>query len=126
MKRDLRNRKDIELLVTHFYDKIKHDYLLNNFFKNFSNNNWEKHLYNMCNFWDNIIFYSGDYEGNPMNLHLHINKLSAIEKKHFNQWDTLFIQTVNELFEGEKAELIKNRALNISNIIQTNIFHKTT
>jgi hemoglobin len=86
--------------------------------------NWKEHLSLMCDFWENIIFFSGNYVGNPMHLHQHLNEIENIDKKHFNRWNKLFAATVDELFEGEKATLIKKKAISISKIIQKNIFIK--
>ena len=37
--------------------------------------------------------------------------------EHFEHWVHLFTATVDTLFEGEKATEIKERALNIANVI---------
>ncbi len=124
MKRDIKNRKDIELLVNTFYKKVKVDKSIGHFFLEVITINWEQHLNTMYNFWENILFFSGGYEGNPINLHRHLNKIENIEKKHFTRWNKLFTETVDELFQGEKADLIKKRGRSISDIIQKNIFIK--
>lgn len=126
MKRDIKNRNDIELLVDTFYQKVKSDKSIGHFFGDFVHTHWQKHLHIMYNFWENILFFSGEYKGNPMNLHRHLHKITNLEKKHFTRWNKLFTQTVDELFQGEKAELIKKRALNISDIMQKNIFSNIT
>ena len=36
---------------------------------------------------------------------------------HFQQWNALFNETVDELFTGKKAEEIKQRARNISAVL---------
>lgn len=121
MKKDIKNRADIELLVNTFYEKVKSDYYLNHIFTDIANVQWEKHLPVMYNFWENILFYTGNYEGNPMHIHQHLSKISTIQKKHFQRWNKLFIDTVDQLFNGTNAEFIKKRALSISKIIQKNI-----
>ena len=75
----------------------------------------------MYNFWENAILFTGTYEGNPINLHKHLNRIQPLNKTHFNRWNTLFVRTVNELFKGSKADLAKERALKISGIIIKNI-----
>lgn len=124
MKKDIKNREDIELLVDTFYKKIRTDKSLNYFFTEVAHVHWERHLPVMYNFWENILFFSGNYNGNPMHLHHHLSKITNIEKKHFQHWNKLFLNTVDELFEGLNAELIKKRAVNISSVIQKNIFYK--
>lgn len=114
MKTDIRNRKDIEKLVNTFYDKIKTDAIIGYLFNDVAKVNWEKHLPKMYNFWENILFYTAEYEGNPMEKHKELHQKSPLNPSHFNHWNMLFTKTVDELFEGKKADEIKNRALNIS------------
>lgn len=124
MKKDIKNRKDIEKLVNAFYAKIKEDKLLQSFFTNPEGFNWEKHLNTMYNFWENMLFFSGNYEGNPLHLHRHLHQLTNIKKSHIQRWNKLFSDTVDELYAGKNADLIKKRSINISNIIQKNIIPK--
>jgi hemoglobin len=56
MKTDIRNRKDIELLVNAFYDKIKTDGVIGFLFTEVAKVNWETHLPRMYDFWENILF----------------------------------------------------------------------
>jgi hemoglobin len=121
MKRDITNRKDIELLVNTFYDKVKSDSLLKHFFKGVP---WDAHLKTMYNFWENAIFYSGTYNGNPMSVHHHLHKKMPLSANDFKRWIELFIQTTNELFAGEKAMLIKQKATNIATVMQIKIIEK--
>ena len=37
-----------------------------------------------------------------------------MKAEHFQHWNDLFNETVDELFEGAKAEEIKQRAINIA------------
>jgi len=121
MKRDIENRKDIAHLVNSFYDKVKRDEIIGFIFNDVAKVNWEKHLPVMYDFWENIIFFTNNYSGNPMIVHMHLNQLVALKKEHFEQWMKLFTATVDELFEGKKAALAKEKALNIAAIMETKI-----
>ncbi len=121
MKKDIENRKDIELLVNTFYTKVIADKKLGYIFNDVALVNWSTHLLVMYNFWENVILFTGSYEGNPINLHKHLHHIQPLDKFHFNRWNTLFVKTVNELFKGSKADLAKERALKISGIISENI-----
>lgn len=114
MKTDIKNRADIELLVNAFYVKIKADAAISYFFNDIAKVNWENHLPKMCYFFENILFSSGNYNGNPMQTHEELNKKSEVRVEHFQHWNVLFDATVDELFEGKKAEEIKQRATNIA------------
>ena len=61
MKEDIKNRKDIELLVNKFYEKIKIDKSIGPFFLETTNKNLTKHLSTMYDFWENILFFTGNY-----------------------------------------------------------------
>lgn len=122
MKKDIVNRKDIEKLVNLFYAKVKEDKGISHFFTNVVKVDWDKHLPIMYRFWENVLFYTGNYNGNPMQQHLAINAKHPFTIKDFTQWTKLFNETVDELFEGENAELIKQRAQNISTIMQIKMF----
>ena len=122
MKRDIKNRKDIEHLINLFYDKVKKDELIGFIFNDVAKVNWEKHLPVMYDFWENVIFSTGNYTGNPMIVHLQLHQHVPLTKKHFDQWLKLFTETVDELFQGNNATLIKERALSIATIMQSKIF----
>ncbi|MGZ3862108.1 MAG: group III truncated hemoglobin [Bacteroidia bacterium] len=122
MKKDISNRKDIEKLVDLFYEKIKKDSTLSHFFSEVVPVDWNKHLPVMYRFWENVLFYTGSYSGNPMEQHLAIHARYPFTMKDFMQWTHLFNETVDELFEGENAALIKQRAHNISTIMQIKMF----
>lgn len=121
MKKDITNKKDIEKLVNAFYEKVKKDHAINHFFTEVVKVDWDKHLPIMYKFWENVVFYTGNYSGNPMLKHKAISEKSSMSKVHFEQWILLFNSTVDELFEGEKADLIKQSALNIATVMQIKI-----
>ncbi len=121
MKKDIENRTDIELLVNTFYTKVIADNKLGYIFNDVALVNWSTHFLIMYDFWENVILFTGSYEGNPVNLHKHLHHIQPLDKTHFNRWNKLFLDTVNELFEGSKADLAKERALSISGIISKKI-----
>ena len=114
MKTDIKNRNDIEKLVNAFYEKVKTDKVIGYLFTDVAHVNWESHLPKMYDFWENILFSTGNYNGNPMVKHKELHEKSEMNKSHFQHWNTLFNKTVDELFVGQKAEEIKERAINIS------------
>ncbi len=121
MKKDIESRADIELLIRSFYDKVKTDETIGYIFNDIAKVNWEKHFPAMFDFWENVLFYTGNYNGNPVEIHQHLNRVVLLTSAHFNQWNKLFSQTVDEWFEGTTATLAKQRALSISTVIQIKI-----
>jgi len=121
MKNDIVNRKDIELLITSFYEKVKSDDTIGYIFNDIAKVNWQQHLPVMFDFWENVLFYTGAYNGNPMVIHQHLHRVVPLTKTHFKQWEKIFIGTVDELFDGSNAVLAKQRALSISTVMQMKI-----
>ena len=121
MKKDIRTREDIELLINLFYDKVKSDPVIGYIFTDIVKVNWNKHLPVMYSFWENTIFFTGGYSGNPMEIHKRLNQRVSLKAEFFEQWTTLFTDTVDELFAGEKASLAKQRAISIAVVMQIKI-----
>jgi hemoglobin len=121
LKKDILNRADIEIMVNTFYRKVLADKLLGFIFQDVARVNWVTHLPVMYNFWENVIFYTGSYEGNPLNLHKHLHHITPLGRPHFDRWNKLFVSTVDELFEGPNAGLVKERALSISEIMRVQL-----
>ncbi len=115
MKTDIAGRSDLEILINRFYDKVRVNPVIGQFFAHV---NWDKHLPVMYDFWENTVFYTGGYLGNPLQIHQAFHKKHPLNADHFKQWQDLFLSTVDELFAGEKAELAKQRALSISTVMQ--------
>lgn len=111
VKNDILCREDVINMVDKFYNKVKSDELLGPVF---SHVDWPHHLPIMYNFWSSMLLGEQSYRGNPLQKHLPL----PIQHKHFNQWLTLFRETVDENFAGEKAVEVKERAQNIAGIFQ--------
>ncbi len=126
MKRDIEGSPDIRKLIDHFYERVRKDSVIGYIFTDVIKVNWEKHLPVMYSFWENTLFYTGAYAGNPMVIHQHIHQLTPLSMEHFDRWIRLFTSTVDELFSGEKAELAKQRAVSIATIMKIKILGQTT
>ncbi len=103
---DIKDDKDIKILVHAFYDKVQQDERLGYIFNDYAEVDWDKHLPNMVDFWSNILFQTGRYNGRPFRQHLPL----PIEKMDFGRWYNLFEETVDQHFEGEKADHAKEMA----------------
>ena len=114
---DIQNRLDIELMVNTFYSKVQQDKLIAHFFTEVIKLDWDKHLPKMYDFWDSIVFGAQQYKGNPMQVHKHIHSIAPIDNIHFDQWLLLFHQTIDQLFQGPRAEGLKTRAGNIKELM---------
>jgi hemoglobin len=124
MKKDIENREDIQLLVNTFYDKVTADPVIGFIFNDVVKVNWKRHLPVMYDFWENTLFYTGGYTGNPMEIHQRLNQLIPLKTEYFQRWVYLFTLTTDELFYGDKAVLAKQRALSIAAIMQIKILQQ--
>lgn len=121
MKNDLLNRTDIIKLVDAFFDKARADNLLGKIFNSEFIPDEDKHKKGMCDFWENVLFYSPGYSGNPIKVHAEIHAKVHLTPEHFTRWTNLFFETLDGLFEGEKANLARQRAKSISTVMQIKI-----
>jgi hemoglobin len=121
MKKELQDEEDVRLLVRTFYNKVLNDQLIGPFFDHARKHHWEKHMEVMDKFWCNIIFFTGDYTGNPLEVHLTMHHFKPLSKDKFDRWVNLFCYTVDKLFTGPKAELAKRRAKAIAEVMQIKI-----
>lgn len=125
MKRDIGNREDILQLMKLFYSKLLADDSISYLFTEVAKIDLLPHLDTLVDFWDNILFQNDVYRKNAMQPHLALHYKSSLRKEHFVTWLRYFNQTVDELFEGEKAFLAKERALSIATVMQIKISQLT-
>ncbi len=116
--RDIENRADIEQLMHLFYSKALKDDEIGHFFTEVVPLDLSHHIPVITSFWENILFATGGYKGNPMQKHVAINQLSSLDAKHFERWLKLFSETVDASFQGDNARLIKERALSIATVMR--------
>lgn len=110
MKTDISNKEDIKLLVDTFYGKVQANPILGFIFNDVAQIDWNTHLPHMYNFWAGILLGENEFRGNPMYKHIMLSKKTQMSDIQFAEWLRLFSQTVDELFEGEKAEEALARA----------------
>lgn len=103
---DITDDEDVEKLVHSFYRKVQNDKRLGYIFNDYAEVNWDEHLPKMVDFWSNLLFQTGRYDGRPFRQHASL----PVEKMDFSRWYNLFEETVDELFEGEKADHAKAMA----------------
>ena len=121
MKKDISNREDLLKLVTLFYNKLVADRSISYLFTDIAKIDLLHHRDILVNFWDSVLFQNDVYRKNAMQPHLVLHQRSPLQKDHFKTWLTYFNESVDELFEGEKAFLAKERALSIATVMQIKI-----
>ena len=120
-KRDIENRADLESMLGVFYKKVFKDDLISHFFIEVVPLNLETHIPVIADFWESVLLDGRGYRKNVMEIHLKISEKSKIEKEHLDRWVKIFSETVDELFEGAKASLAKQRAASIATMMHIKI-----
>lgn len=114
---DILTLEDVTELVNTFYDKVRQNDLLGPVFNDRIADKWPEHLEKMYRFWQTILLEEHTYFSRPFPPHATM----PIDGSHFQQWMALFTQTVDELFEGGKAEEAKWRAGKMAALFQSKI-----
>ena len=112
----------IEILEA-FYKKAFKDELIGHFFTEVVPLNLDTHIPIIADFWEGIVLGNYKYRKNVMDIHKHIHDLSAIKKVHLDRWVQLFTGTISDQFEGENAELMKQRALSVATLMDIRLNH---
>jgi hemoglobin len=123
IKSDIKNREDINVLVTTFYGKIRTDNVLGPIFNSVITD-WDSHFVLLTDFWETQLFLKRKYYGNPVTAHQEVDdKMNhTITPEHFGLWLNLWFATIDELFEGETAWVAKNRAQKMSTMLYLQIY----
>lgn len=102
-KNDIANIDDIKILVNSFYGKVREDDTLADIFNTVIQDRWPQHLEKMYRFWQTVLLEEHTYYGSPFSPHAKL----PVDAKHFERWLKLFNETVDTLFEGDKATRAK-------------------
>ena len=103
---DISNMDHIKDMVDSFYSKIRKDDLLGDIFNGVIGDRWDQHLDKMYKFWQTVLLRDHTYYGSPFSPHAKL----PLEKHHFDRWKSIFYETIDERFSGEKANEAKWRA----------------
>lgn len=121
--RDIESREDVVQVLNAFYTKAFQDELIGRFFTEVVPLDLKSHIPRIADFWEAILFGSRAYRKNVMEVHQHIHQLSRINKEHLDRWVTLFQETVDQFFSGEKATLMKQRGRSIATLMDVKLNH---
>ena len=111
---DIRDKNDVALLIDLFYKKAIPDLVIGHFFTSVIQVSWSIHIPVIISFWNGILFGNSEYDGNIMLKHIKLDRLYNLEPGHFERWLQLWKETINENFNGPKAEEAISRANSIA------------
>jgi len=116
---DIRTLGDIKTLVDTFYGRVQEDGLIGPLFNRKLEGRWPEHLAKMYTFWQTILLEEHTYLGRPFPPHADM----PIRQEHFERWLALFGDTVDSLFEGEKANEAKSRGKKMADLFMIKLEH---
>ena len=119
---DITTLDDIKLMVNEFYGKIRVDELLGGIFNGVIQDRWPEHLEKMYRFWQTVLLDVHSYQGSPFVPHAQL----PVDKEHFERWIQIFSDTVDGLFEGEKAERAKWQGARMAEMFLSKISYYRT
>ncbi|OZC02442.1 group III truncated hemoglobin [Rubricoccus marinus] len=109
---DLQTEDDVRSVVLAFYRGMETDLVLGPYFAGLD---WDAHLPRMVSFWSSSVFQTGAYRGRPFAPHA---RMPGLSREHFAHWVRRFHRTVDDLFAGAQADLLKARAEQIAGVFQ--------
>lgn len=115
---DIATRADIVRLVDSFYRLVREDEILGPIFDDVAQVDWAAHLPKMYDFWEAVLFGRPTFKGNPLAVHLALAQKTPLTSHEFDRWVALCHATVEELFEGEVADMARLRASRIATTMQ--------
>ena len=116
--KDIEKRKDIEVIMESFYNRLLKDDRINYIFTDVAHVNIVSHLPVIIDFWEQNILKSESYKNNVLKIHQELNGKVKLSAKHFAVWLTCFYGAVDDHFKGENAENMKTRALSIATVME--------
>ncbi len=113
-REDLLGRGDIEALLRRFYGRVLVDVLLCEPFAEVRSRGLESHLPLMCDFWETVLFHAATYKGSAVQVHAGVHARHEFGTEHFLRWLSLWVGTVDDMYDGPVAERAKLQATRIA------------
>ncbi len=107
---DISEREDCERLVRAFYSRALTDPIIGWLFTDIAHLDLEQHVPRIASFWETVLLGAQSYRGGAFAPHAALHMKAPLRRGHFERWLWLWHTTVDELFEGERAELAKSHA----------------
>lgn len=111
---DIQTYDDIETIIKAFYSRLLPDPIIGFFFTDIARIDLPTHIPKIASFWEFHLFGVRGYRGNVYEVHRDLHVQAAMTADHFHRWVFMLRQSVDELFAGPVAELMKTRAAMIA------------
>jgi hemoglobin len=111
---DIETRADCERLVRAFYGRALTDPIIGFIFTDVAHLDLDEHVPTITSFWETILLGSQTYRGGAFAPHAQLHAKVELREAHFKRWLQLWTATVDEHFEGPRAELAKAHAQRVA------------
>jgi hemoglobin len=117
MKEEIKDAQDIKILVDTFHARVAQDELLAPIFHD-RIRDMPAHLERMYKFWEAILLHqSPSYDHTPLSKHADL----PLMNQHFVRWQSLFLDTIDDLYSGPSAEKAKVRVIGMTEEFQNKL-----
>ncbi|MFN3939007.1 MAG: group III truncated hemoglobin, partial [Chitinophagales bacterium] len=107
--------------IRSFYADVRRDADLGYLFDEVAKIHWETQIPVIVDFWESIVLGTVEYKRNAMEPHFVLHRKSPLKHLHFEKWLQHFHHTIDSLFAGPNADLMKQRALSIAAVMEFKI-----
>lgn len=118
---DLASRDDLDELLRAFYTSVFADDLLGHIFIDVARMDLDAHLPALGDFWQKVLFNSGEYHGDMMRVHRRVHASEPFTDAHFTRWLALWGCAIDDRFAGPMADQAKRHATRIARSMQRNL-----
>ena len=121
VQHDIETREDCERLVRAFYGRALTDPVIGWIFTEVAKLDLDAHVPVITDFWETLLLGGDRYRGGAFRPHAELHLKVGLREGHFDRWLQLWFGTVDELFEGETANLAKVHALRVASAFHTRL-----
>jgi hemoglobin len=107
---DLSTRAQVHDLVVAFYLEVMLDELPEPIFGEVAEVDWGEHIPKLIDYWSSILLGTEQYGGSVTKTHRHLHSLQPLQPEHCDRWYALWVQSVDQGWEGPTAERAKSYA----------------
>lgn len=111
---DIETCEDIERLVRAFYGRAMTDEIIGFIFTDVAQLDIEAHVPQITAFWETVLLGAKTYNASAFDPHAALHHKVALRAGHFERWLALWGETIDELFEGERAVAAKAHAIRVA------------
>lgn len=118
---DLDSRERVETFVDAFYLRVLADPLLAPIFLDVAAIELNVHLPHIKDYWCKLLLGETSYQRHTMNIHRQLHAKRGLTASDFQRWLELFSLSMDELYEGKRAQRAKRVATRIAGNMQQNV-----